>query len=168
MSLPQKRSRDHRELEQLAQHDPNNKGIYEESLLDTHYPKRLESLEDVCLYDLVANYLWQSTDDNGKRQYTKLKKPCLSYHKLFDPQKENQREDYFYSLILLFVPFRDESSLLLENEMAEAFHRLMNEDSSAHHDKLQKILDAQSKMTEINEARMRKRGSTRMTTTTLS
>ena len=29
----------------------------------------------------------------------------------------------------------------------------MNENSSAYHDKLQKILDAQSKMTEINEAR---------------
>ena len=55
-----------------------------------------------------------------------LKKPCLPNHKLFEPQKENQREDYFYSLILLFVPFRDESSLLLENETAEeAFHRLM-------------------------------------------
>ena len=157
VSMPQKRScrlKDHRQLEQLAQHDPNNKDIYEESLLDTHYPKRPESLEDVCLYDLVANYSWQSTDDNGKRQYTKLNKPCLPNHKLFDPQKENQREDYFYSLILLFVPFRDESSLLLENETAEeAFHRLMNEDSSAYHDKLQKILDAQSKMTEINEAR---------------
>ena len=152
VSKPQKRSRrlkDHRELEQLAQHDPNNKDIYEESLLDTHYPKRPDSLEDVCLYDLVANYLWQSTDDNGKRQYTKLKKPCLPNHKLFDPQKENQREDYFYSLILLFVPFRDESSLLLKNETAEeAFHRLMNEDGSAYHDKLQKILDAQSKMTD--------------------
>ena len=51
------------------------------------------------------------------------------------------------------VPFRDGSSLLLENETAEeAFHRLMNEDSSAYHDKLQTILDAQSKMIEI-EAR---------------
>ena len=29
----------------------------------------------------------------------------------------------------------------------------MNEDRSAYHDKLQKILDAQSMMTEINEAR---------------
>ena len=58
------------------------------------------------------------------------------------------------TLILLFVPLRDESSLLLDNETAEeAFHRLMNEDSSAYHDKLQKILDAQSKMTEIKEAR---------------
>ncbi len=42
---------------------------------------------------------------------------------LYDPANENQREDYYYSLILLFIPFRDDS-LLLENETAEeAFHR---------------------------------------------
>ena len=35
----------------------------------------------------------------------------------------------------------------------EAFHRLMNENSSANHDKLQKMLDAQSKVIDINEAR---------------
>ena len=80
-----------------------------------------------------------------------LKKPRLRNHKLFDPQKETQREDYFYSLLLLFVPFRDESSLLLDNETAEvAFHRLMNVDSSAYHDK---ILEAQSTVKDINEAR---------------
>ena len=68
-------------------------------------------------------------------------------HKLFDPQKENQRENYFYSLLLLFVAFRDESSLILENETAElAFHRLLNVHSSAYHAKLQTILDAQSKI----------------------
>ena len=93
-------------------------------------------------------------------KYTKLKKPRLPNHKLFDPQKENQQEDY--SLFYL----RDESSLLLNNETAEE----ANKDSSAYHDKLQKILDAQSKMMEINEAMamVRKRGSTRRMTTTLS
>ena len=144
-SMPKmsRRLKDHRQLEQLAQHDPNNKDIYEESI--GHTIPRDQSLEDVYLYDLVANYSWQNIDDNGKRQYTKLKKPRLPNHKLFGPQKEN-REDYFYSLILLFVPFREESSLLLENETAEeAFHRLMNKDSSAYHEK---ILDALSKMTD--------------------
>ena len=52
------------------------------------------------------------------------------------------------------MPFRDESSLILENETAElAFLRLMNVHSSAYHAKLQTILDAQSKIKEINEAR---------------
>ena len=59
-----------------------------------------------------------------------------------------------YSLLLLFVSFRDESSLVLDNETAEvAFHRLMNVDSSAYHNKLQKILEAQSTVKDINEAR---------------
>ena len=157
VSMPQKRShrlKDHKVLEQIAEHNPNTEDIiYEENLLDTYYPQRPESLEDVCLYDLVANYSWQSRDDDGNRKYTKLKKSRLPNHKLFDPQRENQREDYFYSLILLFVPFIDESSLLLENETAEAFHRLMYENSSAYHAKLQRILDAQSTIKEIDEAR---------------
>jgi hypothetical protein len=101
----------------------------------------------------VANYNWQNRDSDGNRKYTKLKKARLPNHKLFDPQKENEREHYFYSLILLFVPFRDESNLLLVNETTEeAFHRLMNANSS-YHAKLQRLLDAQSKITEINAAR---------------
>jgi len=63
----------------------------------------------------VANYDWYA---NGDRKYLKLKKPCLPNHKLFDPEKEAQREEHYYSLILLFVPFRMESSLLLDDERA--------------------------------------------------
>ena len=157
ISMPHKRNRrlkDHKELQEIAKRDPDTEDIFEDSLLDTHYPQRPNDLEDVCLYDFVANYDWQTKDDNGERKYAVLKKPRLPNHKLFDPQKETQREDYFYSLLLLFVPFRDENSLLLDNETAEvAFHRLMNVDSSAYHDKLQKILEAQSTVKDINEAR---------------
>ncbi len=69
----------------------------------------------------VANYDWQNKDSSGNRKYKKLTKPQqLPNHKLYDSANKNQREDYYYySLILLFIPFRDESSLLLENETAE-------------------------------------------------
>ena len=51
---------------------------------------------------------------------------------------------------MLFIPFRDESSLLLENKSAEeAFNRLINENSSAYHAKSQRILDAQSKISGV-------------------
>ena len=44
--------------------------------------------------------------------------------------------------------------LLLDNETAEAaFHRLVNVDSSAYHDKLQRMLEAQSTVKDINKAR---------------
>ena len=147
-----RRLKDHKELQEIAKRDPDTEDIFEDSLLDTHYPQRPNDLEDICLYDFVPNYDWQTKGDNVK--YAGLKKPHLPNHKLFDPQKETQREDYFYSLLLLFVPFRYESSLLLDNETAEvAFHSLMNVDSSAYHDKFQKILEAQSTIKDINEAR---------------
>ena len=113
-----------------------------------------QELEDVCLYDFVANYEWQGRDDHGNRKYRKLSKPRLPNHKLFDPENEDQREDYYYSLVLLFTPFRDESSLLLPNERAEeAFHRLVSSRSSKHHAKIKIALEALSNVKKINEAR---------------
>ena len=144
---------DHKTLLEIAEHDPDTEEIFEDNLLDTYYPQRPTRLEDVCLYDFVANYDWYGKDANGDRKYSKLKKPCLTNHiKLFDPEKEAQREDYYYSLILLFVPFQTESSLLLDNERAEeAFYRLVNTDCSSYHARLQ-MLEAQSNI-KINEAR---------------
>ena len=82
---------DHKVLLEIAEHDPDTEEIFEDNLLDTFYPQRRARLEDVCLYNFVANYDWQGEDANGDRKYSKLKKPCLSNHKLFDPQKEAQR-----------------------------------------------------------------------------
>ena len=69
---------------------------------------------------------------------------------------QNQREYYFYSMLLLFVPFRSEGTLLAENETAEeAFNRLIEANSGMykHHDRLQQMLKAHAKVKEINEAR---------------
>ena len=40
-------------------------------------------------------------------------------HKIFDPSREDQREDYFYSHLLLFVPFRNESEFVKNEQTAE-------------------------------------------------
>ena len=75
---------------------------------------------------------------------------------MFDPEKENQREEFFYSLVLLFSPFRDESSLLNDKETAEqAFHRLLNNKVSDYHDKLKTMLAARSNVQKINAARQK-------------
>ena len=132
----------HKLLQEIAKHNPDSEEIFEDNLIDTFYPQRPAS-ENVCLHDFVAYYDWQGKDDNGNRKYRKLTKPRLPNHKLFDSENEAQREDYYYSLILLLTPFRDESGLLLENKTAkEVFHRLQNEDSLAHHAKLNKTLEA--------------------------
>ena len=160
VSMPDKRSRrlkDHKVLEDIAKHNPDSEDIFQSNLLDTYYPQRPNDLEDVCLYDFVANYDYCGTDSKtGKRQYRKLTKPRLPNHRPFDPEREDQREGYYYSLILLFVPFHDERSLLLENETAEeAFRRLLPADSdcSAYHCRLQKMLQAQTNIKKINDAR---------------
>ena len=75
---------------------------------------------------------------------------------MFDPKKEDQRESYFYSLLLFFVPFRDQSSLLQEQETAEeAFKCLLpaNVECSAYHARLQAMLKAQENLKAITDAR---------------
>ena len=65
------------------------------------------------------------------------------------------KRSYYYPLILYFVPFRDESTLLLKNEnVEEAFNCLLpsNRDCSAYHARLQKILQSQSDVKKINDA----------------
>ena len=160
VSFPHKRNhrlKKHKALEELRETDPESEDIFEENLMDTHYPNRPSDLEDVCLHDLVANYDWYGKDKAGNRVYKKLTKPRLPNHKLFDCNNECQREDFYYSMILLFVPFRDESSLLLPKETAEeAYERLQmssNEKCSAHLKKMKSAVKAQSSVKVINEAR---------------
>ena len=45
-------------LEDAEEHDRDTEEIFEDNLLDTFYPQRPARLEDVCLYNFVANYDW--------------------------------------------------------------------------------------------------------------
>ena len=54
----------------------------------------------------------------------RLTKHVLPNHKIYNPNKEGERENYYYPLLLLFVPFRNEGDLIEEGENAErAFNR---------------------------------------------
>ena len=140
VAMPHKRKlrlKSHTQLVEMEKNNPGSTDILEGSVVDIYYPTRPEELENVCLYDFVKWYAYSGTSDNGTRVYQKLQKPILPNHKLFDPSIENQREDYYYSLMLLFIPFRDESNLTAENETAElAFNRFIveNADLSKHHE----------------------------------
>ena len=159
VSMPHKRShllKDHRVLKVIPEHNPDTEDIFNDNFIDTVYPQRPQELEDVVSMTLysVANYDRQDRDDQGRRKYNRLTKARLLNHKLFDAENDNQRDEYYYSLVHLFCPFRDESTLLHENEMPEqAFHRLVTSQSSNYHAKLQVMLAARSNMKQINEAR---------------
>ena len=64
---------------------------------------------------------------------------------MFNPTRENKRESYYYSLLLLFVPFRNEGELFEKGENAEvAFSRHMKQNSAlnTHSEKLETMLKA--------------------------
>ena len=159
ISMPHKRNhrlKDHSELLEMQSANPDSDNIFKENLCTTYYPNRPQELYDVCLHDFVANYDWYGKDSDGNRTYSKLGKPRLVNHKIFYPDMAEQREEYFYSLILLFVPFRNEASLLNSNETAEeAFQRLLpaNEECHNHHSHLQAILKAKTNLKAIKKAR---------------
>ena len=146
VGMPHKRNRrlkKHKELTAMAQGSPDCDKIFEEHLVDTYYPQRPGAVGSVGLYDFVALYVFDGRDRNGERQYHRRLTPQLVNHMAFDPEKEDQRESYYYTLVLLFVPFREECCLLEENETAEqAFNRLLPGDSncSSHHSRLQTML----------------------------
>ena len=162
--MPHKRRRrvkKHKELKEMLETNPDSDTLFEPNLLDDFYPKRPEALKDVCLYDFVKFYVKTDTDASGNRQYRKLMKPKIVNHKLFDPNKPEQREDYFYTLLLLFVPFTVESDLIEEGQTAEeAFDQFLEtcESLKDHHESLQQMLEAQSKIKKIDEARKEQEG----------
>ena len=151
-----RRLRDHSKLAQIKEQDPNSTDIFEANLIDTFDPERPDDMEDVCLYDFVANYVKCGVDKNGKTKYRRLNKSVLPNHRLYNPSKENERENYFYSRLLLFVPFCNETDLTEEGESAEdAFNRHMTENDAlnTHSEKLQMMLKARENVEKINEAR---------------
>ena len=116
----QKRSRvlkNYTELKELKENNPDSDYVFAPSLVDVHYPSRPDKLEDLCLYDFVKYIDWYHRDKDGKKTYRRLAKPRVPNHPTYDPRK--LVNDYYYSLILLFVPFRDENDLLLSNETTE-------------------------------------------------
>ena len=146
VSMPQKhnhRLKSHRDLQRLAEHNPDSENIFEDSLVECHYLSRPERLRDMCLYDFVAWIDWSHRDKQGEKTTSGWANPAYPTT-VFNHEKEEQREFYYYSLIFLFVSFRDEGNLLLPNESVEdTFHRLTNDKSLSHHKKLQNVLAAQ-------------------------
>ena len=61
----------------MAEHNPNDKTIFEDKVVDTFYPQRPAELEHVCLHDFIAHYEFQGIDDQGQRVYRELGKPKL-------------------------------------------------------------------------------------------
>ena len=143
--LPSKRSRMLKkmsDLRKLNEIDLDSKDVFVPTLIEDYYPARPDSLNDMCLYDFVKHIDWNHKNHKNEKTFRRLQKPPeVPNHPLFDPERPDQTDDYYYFLVLMFVPFRDEGELLLTDETPEqAFHRHKNESLpiASHHDKLKK------------------------------
>ena len=151
---PQKCSRvlkNYTELKGLKENNPDSDDVFAPSLVDVHYPSRPDELEDLCLNDFVKYIDWYHRDKDGKKTYRRLAKSRVPNQ----IRKIEQVDDYYYSLILLFVPFKNENDLLLPNETPEqAFTRYNSEGLLGHHEKLMKMLEAMTTRLEAIEKRL--------------
>ena len=75
VDVPHSRKRrliDHSKLVKLREADPNSTAIFENNLIDTYYPQRPVHMENLCLYEFVAEYTKDGVDEDGNTKYRQL------------------------------------------------------------------------------------------------
>ena len=88
VSQPHNRKRrliNHSRLVEMNEQNPNLTAIFEDNLIDTFYPQRPKHMEEVCLYDFVADYVKCGVDKDGNIVYRKLNKSVLPNHRVYNP-----------------------------------------------------------------------------------
>ena len=63
---------EHSQLSAMKETNPQCTDIFEDNLIDTFYPQRPGGMEDVCLYNFVAEYTKCGVDKDGNVVYCKL------------------------------------------------------------------------------------------------
>ena len=124
----QYRTRTVKPIKVLEAQDGNNTEIYYPDLIHDFYPRRPESLSGLSLYEFVEQYerVWTpAKKDQGKivvildkvessviakfRMRNKNNRPII-YHHEYDVEK--RPEMFYYSLLALYKPWREESDIL--------------------------------------------------------
>lgn len=112
-----KRLKDRRDIEQL---DDESSDIFYESFIDDDYPNRPEQLEHVCLFEFATWYDIHKDSPKrndieyykmktGKKFAWKRKNMYLLSH--YEYKVETNPEAFYYTLLLLFQPWRDTTEL---------------------------------------------------------
>lgn len=107
------------EIEELKNTDPESTDIFCPSLIDDYYPNRPKDLEHLCLYNFAKWYDTTKTEPkNNLSEYYEIRPGLFLKKRLrgylinhFRYNVANRPEDYFYSLLLLFQPWRNTDEL---------------------------------------------------------
>ena len=124
--FPQNRTRlmkNLKDLEKQEKDNPESTDIFQKDMLSTYYPYRPDDKEDMSLKEYASEYergykvpkktelskswLTLKGENNGMMR-PRLKK-ALIYHHEFDPHVDPEK--YYFSLLLLFKPWRKEEEL---------------------------------------------------------
>uniref|UniRef100_A0A1X7VHE4 Uncharacterized protein n=1 Tax=Amphimedon queenslandica TaxID=400682 RepID=A0A1X7VHE4_AMPQE len=120
--LPHKRSRKIKNYSYLTKMNQTSKEICNPSVIEDFYLTRPNNMEDLPFYDYVANYKFDKIGENGEREYKLQSKPVLPNNRKFNPMQVKS-DNFYYSLYYYIVPFKDESTLVIEGETMKAAFR---------------------------------------------
>lgn len=148
VDVSMKRARKVKSKAELDKMQGDSEDIFCPNWVDVHYPNRPEQLVNICLYDFLRWYdiVKSKPKDSvihyryGDKYLRKRKDPYLINHFRFNVRKEP--ENYYHSLLLLFLPWIVLEDLKCGMDTYENAFLLCNEDLihlMQYHDKLQEI-----------------------------
>ena len=111
------RSRKLRNFQEINNLPEDSEDLFHASWIDTYYPNRPADLEDINLYDFLAYDIGSDEPKRSEMYFPffdrflkKRSHPYLVNHFWYNPNQD--AEKYFYSILLLFKPWRQCDSLL--------------------------------------------------------
>ena len=140
----------------------DSEDLFFPSWVDTYYPNRPTELEETSLYDFVAWYDLDSEEPSSNLTYfpffdrflKKRLRPYLINHFRHNPNQDAEKdaEKYFYSILLLFKPWRQCDSLLGDHSSyMDAFNACKDSliDGLKYHEQVSHLQEADANVCEL-------------------
>ena len=152
------RSRRVKENHIIQELPSDSEDILYPSMVDTYYPNRPHELEQTNLYTFTSLYdvvIKQPSEATTYypilgRYLKKRQRPYLLNHFKYNPEQEPEK--YFFSMLLLFKPWRESDSLKGDNSSyTEAFNNCKQElmDGNEYHEQLTRLQEADTKVRDL-------------------
>ena len=118
--------------------DGESSDIFFPSWVDNYYPNRPEELEGIHLYDFMAWHDWEQKEPSKNFNYypfmggflKKRQQPYLINHYKYSANEEPEK--YYYSLLLLFKPWRDCKTLVSAGQTCSEAFQAFKDESGCH------------------------------------